>query len=130
MFGRRHNPEALADRIDQLMKAVFIREDRERLERLAEELAPDFVYISPQSVFDGVEGLSEAFSRFRRGERPPTSLRRTSVVDIHHGHFRYSWARTEGSDIAMEGWSFGWMNAAGLISRIVAFDGLLPGLPS
>jgi hypothetical protein len=130
MFRRHHDPETLADRIDGLMVAVFIEDDRERLEKLAENLAPDFVYISPQTVVEGPEGLSEAFMRFRHDGPHSTTLRRTSAVDVHHAHFRYSWERTEHGQIAMEGWSFGWMNAAGLISRIVAFNGLVPGHPS
>ena len=48
MFRRHHTEDPLADRIDDLMAAVFIDNDRERLEKLAEHLAPDFVYISPQ----------------------------------------------------------------------------------
>jgi hypothetical protein len=47
-------------------------------------------------------------------------------VDVHHAHFRYSWERAEGDEIAMEGWSFGWMDVSGLVSRIVSFDGLVP----
>jgi hypothetical protein len=127
MFRRHHSEDPLADRIDDLMAAVFIDDDRECLEKLAEHLAPDFVYISPQTVVEGAEGLSEAFSRFRQDEQPLAALRRTSAVDVHHAHFRYSWERSEGDEIAMEGWRFGWMDASGLVSRIVSFDGLVPG---
>jgi hypothetical protein len=109
------------------MVAVFIDDDGERLEKLAEHLAPDFVYISPQIVVEGAEGLSEAFSRFRQDARLPAALGRTSAVDVHHAHFRPSPERAEGDEIAMEGWSFGWMDASGLLSRIASFDGLVPG---
>jgi hypothetical protein len=126
MFRRHHSEDPLADRVDDLMAAVFIDVDRERLEKLAGHLAPDFVYISPQTVVEGAEGLSEAFSRFRQDEQRPAALHRTSAVDVHHAHFRYSWERAEGDEIAMEGWSFGWMDASGLVSRIVSFDGLVP----
>jgi hypothetical protein len=57
MFRRHHTEDPLADRIDDLMAAVFIGNDRE----------------------------------------------------------------------CMEGWSFGWMDTSGLVSRIVSFDGLVPG---
>jgi hypothetical protein len=130
MFRRHHSEDPLADRIDDLMAAVFIDDDRERLEEWAEHLAPDFVYISPQTVVEGAEGLSEAFSRFRQDEELPADLRRTSGMDVHHAHFRYSWERAEGDEIAVEGWSFGWMDASGLVSRIVSFDGLVPGRSS
>jgi hypothetical protein len=126
MFRRDHSEDPLADRIDDLMAALFIDNDRERVEKLSEHLAPDFVYISPQTVVEGAEGLSEAFSRFRQDEQLPATLRRTSAVDFHHAHFRYSWDRAEGDEIAMEGWSFGWMDASGLVSRIVSLDGLVP----
>jgi hypothetical protein len=126
MFRRDHSEDPLADRIDDLMAAVFIDDDRERVEKLSEHLAPDFVYISPQAVVEGAEGLSEAFSGFRHDEQLPATLRRTSAVDVHHAHFRYSWERAEGDEIAMEGWSFGWMDVSGLVSRIVSFDGLVP----
>jgi hypothetical protein len=127
MFRRHPQEDSLADRIDDLMVAVFIGNERERLDKLAEHLASDFVYISPQTVVEGAQGLSEAFNRFRHDERRPTTLRRTSAVDVHHAHFRYSWERTEGGQVALEGWSFGWMDATGLIARIVSFDGLVPG---
>ena len=55
------------------------------------------------------------------------SCRRTSAVDVHHGHFRYSWERKEQGEVAMEGWSFGWLDEDGRIARIVSFDGLVPG---
>jgi len=126
MFRRDHSEDPLADRIDDLMAAVFIDDDRERVEKLSEHLAPDFVYVSPQAVVEGAEGLSEAFSRFRQDEQLPATLRRTSAVDVHHAHFRYSWERAEGDEIAMEGWNFGWMDVSGLVSRIVSFDGLVP----
>jgi hypothetical protein len=126
MFRRHHSEDPLADRIDDLMAAVLIDVDRERLKKLAGHLAPDFVYISPQTVVESAEGLSEAFSRFRQDEQRPATLRCTSAVDVHHAHFRYSWERAEGDEIAMEGWSFGWMDASGLVSRIVSFDGLVP----
>jgi hypothetical protein len=130
MFRRHHDPETLADRIDQLMMAVMNHQDRERLETLAHHLAPGFVYLSPQAVVEGAEGLSEAFSRFRHDETGTTSLRRTSDVDVHHAYFRYSWERRERGRVAMEGWSFGWMDPQGLVARIVSFDGLVPGHPS
>lgn len=108
------------------MAAVFIDNDRERLDKLAEHLAPDFVSISPQTLVEGAEGLSEAFRRFRQDEQLPAALRGTSVVEVHHAHFRYSWERAERDEIAIEGWSFGWMDASGLVSRILSFDRLVP----
>jgi hypothetical protein len=48
MFRRHHTEDPLADRIDDLRAAVFIGNDGERVEKLAEHLASDFVCISSQ----------------------------------------------------------------------------------
>ena len=127
VFGRDHHAEAVAQRIDHLMEAVFVADDRDRLARLAEHLAPDFVYVSPEAVFDGAEGLSDAFARYRRESWRGTRLRRTSELEMHHGYFRYSWERVESGAVVMEGWSFGSVDDTGAIDRVVAFEGLVPG---
>ncbi len=119
-----HHPETLAQRIDELMVAVFETDDHERLERLTAHLAPDFTYISPGAVADGAQGLSEAFSHYRHDAWRHASLHRTSDIDIHHAHFRYEWERRENGAMTMLGQSFGWMNDGGLICQIVSFDGL------
>lgn len=116
----------MAARIDALMEGVFIRDQRERLDRLAEDLSPDFVYVSPSAVADGAEGLSEAFSHYRHDERLHASLRRTSPVEIHHGYLRYSWERIEQGQVAEQGWSFGQLDGEGKILRIVSFEGMVP----
>lgn len=102
-------------------------DDRDRLDRLAEHLAPDFVYVSPEAVFDGAEGLSEAFARYRHESWRGTRLRRTGALEMHHGYFRFSWERVEEGTVAMEGWSFGSVDESGAIDRVVAFEGLVPG---
>jgi hypothetical protein len=127
VFRRDHTSETVAERVDHLMAAVFIADPDERMERLGRYLSADFVYVSPDAVFDGADGLSEAFSRFRHGDWPGTVLRRTSPVDLHHGYFRYTWERVERGVRAMEGWSFGSVDEAGAIDRVVVFEGLAPG---
>jgi hypothetical protein len=126
VFRHHHHPDTLAERIDDLMVAVFLADDRERVARMAQHVTPDFVYINPTAVYEGVEGLSEAYEHFRHEAWRHTSLRRTTVVDVHHAHFRYAWRRSDGEATITEGWSFGWMDAAGKVARIVAFDGLMP----
>jgi len=108
------------------MIAVFIADERERLQRMHEQLADDFVYISPAAVVEGAEGLSDAFGHYRH-ESQHNALHRTSDVDVHHSYFRYSWRREQDGRTTMEGWSFGWMNPDGKLLRIVSFDGLVPG---
>ena len=127
MFGRDHHAEAVAQRIDHIMEAVFVADEQDRLERLAAHLAPDFVYVSPEAVFDGAEGLSEAFARYRHESWRAARLRRTSALEMHHGYFRFTWERLEGAAVAMEGWSFGSVDDSGVIDRVVAFEGLVPG---
>jgi len=109
------------------MIAVMLPDAHERAERIAGQVSLNFVYISPVAVFDGADGLSEAFSAYRLDAWRRITLRRTTDVDVHHEQFRYAWERREGNDTVMEGWSFGTLNADGKITRIVSFDGLIPG---
>jgi len=127
VFGHDHRAEDIAERIDHLMTAVFVADDTDRLQPLTRHLPSDFVYVSPQAVFEGAAGLSETFARLRHEPHWHTSRRRTSPVDLHHGYFRYSWARSERGVTALEGWSFGSLDTEGSISRVVTFEGLVPG---
>jgi len=124
---RHHHPLTLTERIDQLMAAVFIADERERISRLAEHLAPDFVYVNPSAVVEGAEGLSDAYSGFRHDAWRHISLRRTSEVDVHHAHFRFTWESLEGTKVIMRGWCFGWVDAEGKIARLVSFNDRIPG---
>ena len=99
MFGQDHEAEDVATRIDHLMEAVFKEDDDGRIERLARHLAPDFVYVSPEAVFEGPAEAERAFALYRRVDRRPVTVARTSVVDLHHCYFRYTWdggARRDG----------------------------------
>jgi hypothetical protein len=127
VFRHHHHPESVAGRIDQLMAGVFVQSDTERMAQLAPQLAPDFVFVSPSAVFDGAQGLSDAFSHYRHEARLNTALRRTSAVEVHHSYLRYSWERTEQGIVVMAGWSFGQVDEEGRLMRIVSFDGLVPG---
>jgi hypothetical protein len=126
VFRHDHRTEDLSARIDHLMEAVFVADDADRLSRLAEHIAPDFVYVGPDGVYDGSAGLSEAFAAYRRAGHV-TVLRRTSPVELHHGYFRLSWQRLEDGVSAVEGWAFGSLDELGAIRRVVVFEGLAPG---
>jgi hypothetical protein len=108
------------------MMDVFILNERERIPRLTEHLAADFVFVSPSAVADGAQGLSDAYSTYRHDQWLRVALRRTSAIDMHHAHFRFAWERLELGKIASSGWSFGWVDAAGKISRIVSFNDPVP----
>ena len=126
MFRHDHEGEQIAERIDHLMAAVFVADEDERLEALTKHLAPDFVYVTPEAVFEGPDGLSDAFARYRKEGWWQTGLRRTSPIDLHHGYFRFTWERVERGAAVMEGWSFGCLDEAGAICRVVTFEGLVP----
>jgi hypothetical protein len=126
VFRRDHRAEALAVRIDHLMTSVVVPDDEARISALTAHVAPDVVYVSPQAVFDGPAGLSEAFERLRRADRQPASLRRTSAVDTHHHYFRFTWERVERGAVVMSGWIFGSLDESEAIDRIVALEGLEP----
>ncbi len=128
MFGRERREDGdLTTRIDQLMSDVLVRDDGERGDRLSRRLSPDFVYIGPDAVFDGPDGLGEAFTRYRHDLSLATELRRTSPIDLHHGWFRFTWARVERGVVAVEGWALGSLDDDGAIRRLVVFEGLQPG---
>jgi hypothetical protein len=127
---RRRQFATLSDRIDQLMLDVFVPDERERIPRLEEHLAPDFVFVSPTAVLEGAQGLSDAYSTYRHDEWRRVVLRRTSEVDTHHAHFRFAWERLEQGKAVTWGWSFGWVDAAGRISRIVSFNDPVPARDS
>ena len=127
VFGHDHEGEQIAERIDHLMAAVFVADEGERMEDLTRHVAPDLVYVSPEAVFEGPQGLSDAFSRYRSEGWWQTGLRRTSPVDLHHGYFRFTWERVERGAAVMEGWSFGCLDDTGAICRVVTFEGLVPG---
>jgi hypothetical protein len=129
VFRRDHRAEDLTTRVDHLMSLVGLADASARLEGLADHVAPDVVYVSPEAVFDGLGGLSEAFERLRRAERQPAAVRRTSAVDQHHGYFRFTWERVERGTVVMSGWIFGSLDESGAINRIVVFEGLEPGYP-
>jgi len=111
------------------MLDVLVPDEHERIPRLAEHLAPDFVFVSPTAVYEGARGLSEAYTTYRHDHWLQVVVRRTSEVDAHHAHFRYAWERTERGKSATWGWSFGWIDAAGKISRIVSFNDPVPARP-
>ena len=129
MFRHGHEDEQIAERIDHVMAAVFVANEGERMQMLHQHVAPDLIYVSPEAVFEGPEGLSDAFSRYRNEAWWQTALRRTSPIDLHHGYFRFTWERVERGATAMAGWSFGSLDDGGAIRRVVSFEGLVPGQP-
>jgi hypothetical protein len=128
VFRHHHqdDPDTLEVRADRLMAAVFLPDDRLRLDRLSADLAPDFKFITPTAVFDGAEGLSDAFAHFRHDAWRNPSLRRTSAVDGHHGYFRFTWERIDQGAVAETGLNIGQLDDQGRIWRVISFAGAAP----
>ena len=116
----------IAQTIDALMSTFSITRAEERLASIRSLVASDFVFVNPGFVADGPEELSAAFGEFMAFLDNGVRIARTSEVEIHHDHFRYSWARYRGGVIEMEGCDFGWVGNAGELKRLVVFDHLGP----
>jgi hypothetical protein len=121
-----HDADTLEERADRLMAEVFEPDDRLRLERLSADLAPDFRFITPTAVFDGPDGLSDAFAHFRHDAWRNAQLRRTSAVDGHHGYFRFTWERLDRGAVAESGLNVVQLDGQGRIWRVISFPGAGP----
>jgi hypothetical protein len=108
------------------MVAATIAGDDERLAKIQSLVASDFIFVNPGFTTEGPEALSAAFGRFMAYLDGAVTVVRTCEVDFHHDHFRYTWARYQGDQIAMEGYDFGWADDTGHLKRLVVFDHVLP----
>jgi hypothetical protein len=115
----------LSDTIDALMASVNIDEDVERLAEIRSLVAGDFIFVNPGFMAEGPEALSGAFGLLDSA----ISVVRTSEVDSHHDHFRYTWARYQGDRVAIEGCDFGRADDTGRLKRLGVFDHVLPSRP-
>lgn len=116
----------IAETIDALMSCFSMTTAEERLASIRALVASDFVFVNPGFVAEGPEELSAAFGEFMTFVENGATIARTSEVELHHEHFRYSWARSRGGQIEMEGCDFGWVGNAGELKRLVVFDHLGP----
>jgi hypothetical protein len=62
MARHDEDDDDLTARLDQLMVDLLVGDESERLEGLRARLASDFVYVGPDAVLDGADGLSETFA--------------------------------------------------------------------
>ena len=81
----------MAETIDALMNSFSIPRADERLARIRELVANDFVFVNPGFVTEGPEELSKAFGEFLAFLESGVTIARTSEVGLHHHHFRYWW---------------------------------------
>ncbi len=108
------------------MVAATIAGDDERLAKIQVLVTSDFIFVNPGFTTEGPEALSAAFGRFMGSLDGAATVVRTCEVDFHHDHFRYTWARYQRDQIAMEGYDFGWADDTGRLKRLVVFDHVLP----
>ena len=116
----------VTETIDALMAAAIIEDEGERLAKIRGLVASDFTFVNPGFMTQGPEALSAAFGRFMALLDGAVTVVRTCELDFHHDHFRYTWARYQEDQIAMEGCDFGWADGTGRLKRLVTFDHVLP----
>jgi hypothetical protein len=116
----------ITETIDALMSCFSIPTAEERLGSIRALVASDFTFVNPGFVAEGPEELSAAFGHFMTFLGKGVTIARTSEVELHHQHFRYSWARSRRDRIEMEGCDFGWVGNAGELRGLVVFDYVTP----
>jgi hypothetical protein len=96
MFRHEAPDDDLAARVDQLMVDVLVDDERERLDGLRARLSPDFVYVGPDAVFDGAEGLRPSPATVTTGaSRPPCAgPRRSTSTSAGSGSPGREWSGT------------------------------------
>ena len=122
----QHWAVQVSETIDALMAAATIEGEDERLAKIRGLVASDFIFVNPGYMTEGPEALSAAFGRLMAFLDSAVTVVRTCEVDFHHDHFRYTWARYDDDQIAMEGYDFGWVDDTGRLKRLVVFDHVLP----
>ena len=113
----------VARHVDAVLGVLFDDDGPRRHAVLVDHLAADFVFVDPTQVTDGVLGLDAAFNGLRHDAQDETALVRTSGVEVHHGYFSFSWARTEAGRAVESGTAFGWTDDEDRPRRLVAFIG-------
>jgi hypothetical protein len=113
--------------VDSLMATIGLPR-AECEQRLRGLLPPGFRFIHPDFVAESPEDLAVVFARFSARLAPGVRVQRTSVVEEHHGRFRYTWARMNDEVVLAEGADFGWTNDAGEIVEVIVFDEARPAV--
>ncbi len=112
--------------VDAYLAAYGEPDDARRHELIGQAWAADGSLIDPPLTGHGHRGISEMAAALQQqfaGHR----FERTSGVDAHHGHLRYSW-RLVGPDgsVAVTGTDVGELAPDGRLRQVVGFFGELP----
>ena len=116
----------LAHTIDIHLDGLNATDPGVRSQRLEQVWAIDGRLIDPPLAGRGRTDISEMAATLQ-AQFPGHSFRRTSAIDAHHEHFRYSWEFVAPDGfIALSGLDVGELADDGSIARITGFFGDLP----
>ena len=118
----------LARKIDELMSLATQPNVPDRLARLRELVSEEIQFINPGVMAVGVQELTQVFDWLSQSLPRGTEIRRTSSIDCHHDHFRYSWVRRQDGHVEADGEDLGQAGSDGRIVKIVTFDGPIPNV--
>lgn len=87
--------------------------------------APDGQLIDPPLTGAGHDGITEMAAALQQ-QFPDHRFRRSSAIDEHHGHLRYTWELVgSGGDVVLTGLDVGELDPDGRLRRVVGFFGPL-----
>jgi hypothetical protein len=101
--------------------------DALRREMLSKIWEPTGVYIDPSIHLVGTEPLARHASALQSAS-PGSRIVLDSVVDQHHGMFRFAWRRLLLNGESRTGVDFGELSLDGRIKKIVGFFGRLASI--
>jgi hypothetical protein len=124
--GETGNP--FADVVDAHLAGYCEPDPALRRTLLEQAWAPDGELVDPPMEATGHEGIAALVDAVL-GHFPDHRFRRTSEVDVHHDHGRYSWELV-GLDgaVAVTGLDVVTFDPQGRLTRVVGFFGDLPAL--
>ncbi len=109
--------------------AAYCEPDRERRSRLVRRVfAEDARLIDPPLTAQGHAQI-EAQTETLLTQFPEHRFRRSSGIDTHNGHARYSWQLVDAEgQVRLEGQDVAQIDNRGLLNQVVGFFGPLPVL--
>lgn len=114
--------------VDTYLAAWSEPDDARRAAMIGAAWAVDGRLVDPPLVGEDHDGISE-MAKTMQAHYPGHTFRRTSGIDAHHEHLRFSWALV-GPDgaVALTGIDVGDVTGEGRLQRITGFFGDLPVL--
>jgi hypothetical protein len=117
---------AITDLVDAHLAAFSTTDPDERAALVARAYAPDAHFADPLFVATGHEEIT-ALAASVPEMYPGHAFRRTSGVDVHHDHARYSFAfAAEDGTVVIDGTEVAQVGADGRLVRVIGFFGPVP----